>query len=77
MPERVWSFYPVDIFETVIGESPDCPLLSGTVVGENPDYVCWVVVEPGRVQNANNCAKLDEFSALHAQNLLSMDLLNR
>ncbi len=25
-----------------MGESPDCLLLSGTVVGENPDHVCWV-----------------------------------
>ncbi len=24
-----------------MGESPDCPLLSGTVVSENPDHVCW------------------------------------
>ncbi len=27
---------PVDNFWTVVGESPDCLLLSGTVVGENP-----------------------------------------
>ncbi len=33
--------YPVDNFGTV-GENPDCLLLSGTVVGENPDHVCWV-----------------------------------
>ena len=32
---------PVDIFGTVVGESPDCLLLSGTVVVENPDYVWW------------------------------------
>ncbi len=24
-----------------MGEGPDCLLLSGTVVGENPDHVCW------------------------------------
>ncbi len=36
--------YKVIIFENVIvGESPDCLLLSGTVVGENPDYVCWAL----------------------------------
>ncbi len=36
----------VCFFECISGavasESPDCLLLSGTVVGENPDYVCWV-----------------------------------
>ena len=32
---------PVDNFGTVVGESPDCLLLSGTVVSENPDHVCW------------------------------------
>ncbi len=36
------NYFPVDIFRTVVSESPDCLLLSGTVVGENPDYVCWV-----------------------------------
>ena len=35
--------YPVDNFGTVVGENPDCQLLSGTEVGENPDHVCWVV----------------------------------
>ena len=33
---------PVDNFRTVVGENPDCLLLSGTVVGEHPDHVCWV-----------------------------------
>ena len=33
--------YPVDISGTVVGESPDFLLLSGTVVGEN--RVCWVL----------------------------------
>ncbi len=32
---------PVDNFGTVVGENPDCLLLSGTVVHENPDHVCW------------------------------------
>ena len=34
---------PLDNFGTVVavGENPDCLLLSGTVVGENPDHVCW------------------------------------
>ena len=32
---------PVDISGTVSGESPDCLLLSGTVVGENQDHVGW------------------------------------
>ena len=32
---------PVDNFGTVVGENPDCLLLSGTVFGENPDHVCW------------------------------------
>ncbi len=34
---------PVDISGTVVGESPDCLLLFGTVVGENSDHVCWEV----------------------------------
>ncbi len=34
--------YPVDISGTVVGESPDCLLLFGTVVSENLDHVCWV-----------------------------------
>ncbi len=34
-----------------MGESPDCLLLSGTVVGENPDHVCWVVSMANSVQN--------------------------
>ena len=34
---------PVDNFGTLVGENLDCLLLSGTVVGENPDHVCWVV----------------------------------
>ena len=29
-----------------MGESPDCLLLSGTVVGENPDHVFWVQIIP-------------------------------
>ncbi len=36
--------YPVDIFGTVVGESPDSLLLSWTVVGENPNHVCWVEI---------------------------------
>ncbi len=36
------AIYPVDNFGTVVGENPDCLLLSGTVVSENPDHVCWV-----------------------------------
>ncbi len=32
---------PVDNFGTVVGENTDCLLLSGIVVGENPDHVCW------------------------------------
>ena len=35
------SHLPVDNFGTVVGENPDCLLLSGTVVSENPDHVCW------------------------------------
>ncbi len=35
---------PVDISGTVVGESPDCLLLSGTVVGENLDHVCWEAI---------------------------------
>ena len=35
--------YPVDISGTVVGKSQDCLLLSQTVVGENPDHVCWAV----------------------------------
>ncbi len=37
---------PVDIFGTVVGESPDCLLLSGTVVSENTDYLCWGAHQP-------------------------------
>ncbi len=36
---------PVDISGTVVGASPDCLLLSGMVVGENPDHVCWESVQ--------------------------------
>ncbi len=36
-------YIPVEISGTVMGESPDCLLLSGTVVGENLDHVCWDV----------------------------------
>ncbi len=32
---------PVDISGTIMGESPDYLLLSGTTVGENADHVCW------------------------------------
>ncbi len=32
---------PVDISGTVVGESPDCLLLFGTVVGENLNHVYW------------------------------------
>ncbi len=35
------KYIPVDISGTVVGESPDCLLLSETVVGENQDHVCW------------------------------------
>ena len=31
----------VDNFGTVVGENPDCLLLSGPVVGENLHHVCW------------------------------------
>ena len=41
------SQFPVDISGTVMGESPDCLLLSGTVVSENPDHVCWVALHMG------------------------------
>ncbi len=39
-----YFYYLVDNFGTVVGENPDCLLLSGTVFGENPDHVCWVFV---------------------------------
>ena len=43
--EKAWLFpssnIPVDISGTVLGECLDCLLLSGIVVGENPDHVCW------------------------------------
>ena len=39
-----YASYPVDISGNVVGESSDCLLLSGTVVGENPDHVCWVLL---------------------------------
>ncbi len=32
---------PVDISGIVSGESPDCQFLSGTLVGENTERVCW------------------------------------
>ena len=31
----------VDISGTVVGEGPDYLLLSGTMVGENRDHICW------------------------------------
>ncbi len=40
-PATVLAIFPVDNFGTVVGEHPDCLLLSGTAVGENPDHVCW------------------------------------
>ena len=39
---------PVYISGTVMGESPDYLLLSGTVVGENPDHVSWDVLHRSR-----------------------------
>ena len=33
-----------DISVTIVGESPDSLLLLRTVVGENPDHVCWGVI---------------------------------
>ena len=36
--------HTVDISGTVVGECPDCLLLSGTVVSENPDHVCWAQI---------------------------------
>ena len=35
---RSGKCHPVDNFGTVVGENPDCLLLSGTVVGENPSW---------------------------------------
>ncbi len=32
-------YAPVDISQTVMGESPNCLLLSGIELGENPDHV--------------------------------------
>ncbi len=37
---------PVDISGTVVDESPDCLLLSGTTAGENLDHVCWEGILP-------------------------------
>ena len=35
--------FPVNISQwAVLGESPDCLLLSGTAVGENLDHARWV-----------------------------------
>ena len=42
--------HPVDISGTVVGESPECLLLSSTVVGENPGHVCWAMI----IYNVNN-----------------------
>ncbi len=39
------NYIPVDNFGTVVGENPDCLLLSGTVVCENPDHVCCDVIQ--------------------------------
>ncbi len=57
----VWLFYfclqynyPADISGSVVGESLDCLLLSGTVVSENPDHVCWVAVPSGK-GNLESC----------------------
>ena len=46
--------YPVDISGNVVGESLDCLLLSETVVGENPDHVCWVRIPT--VFSINKCS---------------------
>ncbi len=35
---------PVEISGTMVGESLDCLLLSGTVVDENLDHVCWGLI---------------------------------
>ena len=38
--------YPVDFSGTIVVESPDSLLLSGTVVGENLDHIysdCWLI----------------------------------
>ncbi len=40
-----------------MGESPDCLLLSGTVVGENPDHVCWVLIFPRKTARFRKCLK--------------------
>ena len=37
------SIIPVDISGTIVGESPNFLFLSGTLVGENLDHVCWDV----------------------------------
>ncbi len=51
----LYNISPVDNFGTVVGENPDCLLLSGTVVGENLDHVCW---ERSLWLLKANCAKL-------------------
>ena len=46
-----------------MGESPDCLLLFGTVVGENPDYVCWEVkhvIVRGRVETTAEIGRLQD-----------------
>ncbi len=52
---QFYACCPVDNFGTAVSENPDCLLLSGTVVGENPDHVCWVVVN----ENLNIMSFLD------------------
>ncbi len=37
-------FQPVDISETMVGESPDYILLSWTVVGENTEQAGWAPI---------------------------------
>ena len=41
----------VDISGTIVGESPDCLLLPGIVVGENLDNVCWDITVENKIVN--------------------------
>ncbi len=42
------------LYYTVMGEIPGCVMLSGTVVDENLDHVCWVYSIPSDPQTIIN-----------------------
>ena len=62
-------------FGTVVGKSRDCLLLSGTVVGENPDHVCWVAVN--NFQPMNQTRSMVQTPMMHFVAPLQVQLTNQ